>query len=276
MRADIDPDDAGPGDLVESWMRIEVAPLDPAASIRLRDDLQRVLTDVREAVEDWSKMRRQALALADELSSAVLPVPDKDITDSVALLRWLADDHFTFLGYREYRIRRDLIGAPAPEATVEGSGEATPVEAGPPELMLEAVLGTGLGILRRDPAGARAASSVSPEAFGHVMEKRLLIITKANSRSTVHRSAYLDYIGFKMFDADGNVIGERRFLGLFSSSAYLTSVKELPVVKRKVDEVIARSGLSPRSHSGKELSPRWRTTRARNCSRSPRTTCSGP
>ena len=136
---------------------------------------------------------------------------------------------------------------------MEGVGEATLVEAGPPEQMLEAVLGTGLGILRRDPTSARALSSMSPEAFARAMEKRLLIITKANSRSTVHRSAYLDYISFKTFDAAGNVVGERRFLGLFSSAAYLSSVKDLPVVKRKVAEVMSRSGLSPRSHSGKEL-----------------------
>jgi glutamate dehydrogenase len=249
----VDPDDIAPGDLVESWMRIEVSSLDEDQVTAVRNDLRRVLTDVREAVEDWPAMRRQALALADELSSAVLPVPDKDITDSVALLRWLADDNFTFLGYREYRLRGDLIGANAPETTVEGPGEATPVEAGPPEQMLEAVLGTGLGILRRDPTSARRLSSMSPEAFERVMEKRLLIITKANSRSTVHRSAYLDYIGFKSFDTNGNVVGERRFLGLFTTSAYLSSVRELPVVKRKVHEVIARSGLSPRSHSGKEL-----------------------
>src|SRR5690606_27425504 len=162
--------------------------------------------------------------LADELATAVLPVPDKDITDSVALLRWLADDHFTFLGYREYRI-------------VERPGG---------EKVLEAVLGTGLGILRRDPIAARTLASVRPQAYERVMEKRLLIITKANSRSTVHRPVYLDYIGFKVFDSDGNVIGERRFLGLFSSAAYLSSVRDLPVVKRKVAEVIARSGLSPR------------------------------
>ncbi len=85
-------------------------------------------------------------------------------------------------------------------------------------------MGTGLGILRQDPTGPRVLSSMSPEAYERVLEKRLLIITKANSRSTVHRSAYLDYIGFKIFDADGNVVGERRFLGLFSSAAYLTSV----------------------------------------------------
>ena len=94
---------------------------------------------------------------------------------------------------------------------------------------------------------------MSPEAFQRVQEKRLLIITKANSRSTVHRAAFLDYIGLKVFDANGVVVGERRFLGLFSSGAYQTSVRDLPVIRRKVAEVQTRSGLSPRGHSGKNL-----------------------
>jgi glutamate dehydrogenase len=232
VAAEVEPDDATDGDLVESWMRIEVdAVHDAADRDQLRKELQRVLTDVREAVEDWPKMRSRALTLADELSSAQLPVPDKDITDSVELLRWLADDHFTFLGYREYKL-------------VDGEGE---------EKLLQAVLGTGLGILRQDQPEPRVLSSMTPEAYEKVLEKRLLIITKANARATVHRSAYLDYIGFKVFDADGNVVGERRFLGLFSGAAYRTSVRELPVVRRKVAEVLDRSGLSPRSHSGKDL-----------------------
>ncbi|MFI7021880.1 NAD-glutamate dehydrogenase [Micromonospora sp. NPDC049900] len=238
VAADVEPDDAIDGDLVESWMRIEIDPVrDPEERDKLRRELQRVLTDVREAVEDWPKMRQRALALADELAAARTsdnrpPVPEKDITDSVELLRWLAHDHFTFLGYREYRL--------VPNST----------EGGP---ALEAVLGTGLGILRQDSPEARALSSMTPEAHEKVTEKRLLIITKANSRATVHRSAYLDYIGFKIFDAEGRVVGERRFLGLFSTAAYRTSVQELPVVRRKVAEVLDRSGLSQRSHSGKDL-----------------------
>ncbi|MEV4480432.1 NAD-glutamate dehydrogenase [Micromonospora coxensis] len=237
VSADVEPDDAIAGDLVESWMRIEIDPVrDPDEREKLRRELQRVLTDVREAVEDWPKMRQRALALADELAAARTsdnrpPVPEKDITDSVELLRWLAHDHFTFLGYREYRL-------------VDGDGR------GP---ALEAVLGTGLGILRSDSPEARSLSSMTPEAHEKVMEKRLLIITKANSRATVHRSAYLDYIGFKIFDEAGRVVGERRFLGLFSTAAYRTSVQELPVVRRKVAEVLDRSGLSLRSHSGKDL-----------------------
>ncbi|SCG44471.1 NAD-glutamate dehydrogenase [Micromonospora halophytica] len=237
VSADVEPDDAIAGDLVESWMRIEIDPVrDPDEREKLRRELQRVLTDVREAVEDWPKMRQRALALAGELAAARTsdnrpPVPEKDITDSVELLRWLAHDHFTFLGYREYRL-------------VDGDGK------GP---ALEAVLGTGLGILRSDSPEARSLSSMTPEAHEKVMEKRLLIITKANSRATVHRSAYLDYIGFKIFDEAGAVVGERRFLGLFSTAAYRTSVQELPVVRRKVAEVLDRSGLSLRSHSGKDL-----------------------
>ncbi|OKI62834.1 NAD-glutamate dehydrogenase [Micromonospora sp. CB01531] len=239
VSADVEPDDAIAGDLVESWMHIEIDPIrDPAEREKLRKELQRVLTDVREAVEDWPKMRQRALALADELAAARTsdsrpPVPEKDITDSVELLRWLAHDHFTFLGYREYRLV-DTDGADGGQA-------------------LEAVLGTGLGILRSDSPEARALSSMTPEAHEKVLEKRLLIITKANSRATVHRSAYLDYIGFKIFNEAGEVVGERRFLGLFSTAAYRTSVQELPVVRRKVAEVLDRSGLSLRSHSGKDL-----------------------
>src|SRR5919112_1593946 len=231
VEANVEPDDAIDGDLVESWIRIEVDPVrDPGAREQLHNDVRRVLTDVRDAVEDWPRMRQRALVIADELAAArgsdtKLPVPDKDVTDSIELLKWLAHDHFTFLGYREY--------------TLKGS-------------TLYAVEGSGLGILR-GASTPRELSSMTPEAYRRALEKRLLVITKANSRATVHRSAYLDYIGVKVFNSGANVVGERRFLGLFSSSAYRTSVRELPVVRRKVMEVLDRSGLSPRGHSGKDL-----------------------
>jgi glutamate dehydrogenase len=229
--AEVEPDDAISDDVIESWMRIEVDPIrDEAEAESVRLDLDRVLGDVRKAVEDWPHIRARALSLADEIEIAKLPVPERDITDSVELLRWLADHHFTFLGYREYRL------------TIEGDRQ-----------LLTAAPGTGLGILRDNGSEPMVLSSMTPEAHRKALEKRLLIITKANSRSTVHRNAYLDYIGFKSFDAEGNVVGERRFLGLFSSAAYRTSVRDLPVVKRKVSSVLDRSGLSPRSHSGKDL-----------------------
>ncbi|MGH3365715.1 MAG: NAD-glutamate dehydrogenase, partial [Nocardioidaceae bacterium] len=152
------------------------------------------------------------------------------ITEACELLRWLADDHFTFVGYREYALQ-----------VVEG------------EDMLRAVPGTGLGILRSDQDMSSSFGKLPPEVRAKAREKQLMIITKANSRSTVHRSAYLDYIGIKTFDSDGEVAGERRFLGLFSSAAYTESVTRIPVLRRKATEVISRSGFNPPSHSGKTL-----------------------
>jgi glutamate dehydrogenase len=231
-RPEVEPHDAEQDDVVESWMRVEVNRIPEEWQLGdVRHEVARVLADVRAAVDDWSPMRTRALALADELAGARLPAPDTDVTDVVELLRWLAEDHFTFLGYREYRLVTSDEG----------------------QLTLNAVPGTGLGILRTDTNRPRLLSAMTPVAYARILDRRLLIITKANSRATVHRTAYLDYIAVKVFDTAGNVAGERRFLGLFGRAAYRTSVRELPVVRRRVDEVIERSGLSLRGHSGKEL-----------------------
>ena len=231
VRPQLEPDQAGPDDTVESWMTFEVdRQQDEAALADLRTGIERVLADVRAVSADWTDMVGQARTLAAGLQTTPPPVPGKDVEDAVELLEWLADDHFTFLGYREYEL-----------AEVAGEQVLAPVD------------GSGLGILRYAPATPRNLSSMAPEAYAKALEKRLLIITKANSRATVHRNAYLDYIGVKTFDAAGNVVGEKRFLGLFTSAAYVQSTRDLPVVRRKVDTVLRRSGLSPRSHSGKDL-----------------------
>src|SRR4029453_9976512 len=122
LAAEVEPDDAIDGDLVESWIRIEIDPIRNAeAREQLLNEDRRVLTDVRDAVEDWPRMRQRALVIADELaahrgSDRRLPVPDKDVTDSIELLKWLAHDHFTFLGYREYQLHGDVLKA------MEGTG----------------------------------------------------------------------------------------------------------------------------------------------------------
>ena len=98
------------------------------------------------------------------------------------------------------------------------------------------------------PTGRRRRANValSPEVRALAREPRVLVLTKANSRSTVHRASYLDYVGVKTFDADGNVVGERRFLGLYTSTAYTQSVITIPVLRRTADQVLDRSGLPRR------------------------------
>ena len=110
--------------------------------------------------------------------------------------------------------------------------------------------GTGFGILRADPPAPR----VLPEAVAsRARDKHLLVLAKANSRATVHRPVHLDYVGVKKFDEQGEVVGERRFLGLFSSAAYTESVRRIPVLREKAAEVIDTVGLDPMSHAGKAL-----------------------
>ncbi|KUO13548.1 NAD-glutamate dehydrogenase [Streptomyces sp. DSM 15324] len=223
---------------VESWIHVEMdRETDRADLKQVTADLLRVLSDVREAVEDWEKMRDSALRIADGLTDEHTPgdLSPADVEEARELLRWLAADHFTFLGYREYQLRGDDS--------------------------LAAVPGTGLGILRADPQHAgEDAHPVSPsferlpaDARAKAREHKLLVLTKANSRATVHRPSYLDYVGVKKFDAEGNVVGERRFLGLFSSAAYTESVLRVPVVRRKVDAVLTGAGFSPNSHDGRDL-----------------------
>ncbi|KAB8197558.1 NAD-glutamate dehydrogenase [Nonomuraea phyllanthi] len=217
--------------LVESWMHIEIdRQADPEALRRIEADLQRVLTDVRHAVEDFRKMRALAVQTAEDLSMNPPPLEPAEVEDSLDLLRWLADGHFTFLGYREYRL----------EDTDEGEA-------------LRSVPGAALGILRDDKVGSGSFSALPPEVRAKAREKQLLIITKANSRATVHRATYLDYIGVKMFSPEGEVIGERRFLGLFTHVAYNESISRIPVLRRKLADVLDRAGLAPDSHDGKDL-----------------------
>jgi glutamate dehydrogenase len=232
---DIDASDPTLGELdgaiVESWMHVEIdRESDTEELRRIEAELQSVLRDVREAVEDWRRMRQRAEEIADELVKNSLPVPDTEVAEAEELLRWLADDHFTFLGYREYLLDE-----------VDG------------EDVLRAVTGSGLGILRADQSLSGSFAKLPPEVRAKAREKRLLVLTKANSKATVHRDTYLDYIGVKTFDASGEVVGERRFLGLLTSAAYTESVLRIPVLRRRARQVLEVSGLAPTSHSGKDL-----------------------
>ncbi|HEX6933206.1 MAG TPA: NAD-glutamate dehydrogenase [Streptosporangiaceae bacterium] len=256
------PEDA---DLIaESWSHIEVTKLAPGKAAAIATDLEHALWDVRLAVEDYPKMRAMALRIADELAATgaierqhageaaahdqtvagspggggpksggwVIPAsPAESPSEIELLLRWLVDSHFTFLGFREY----DLIH--------EADG-----------LALRGVPGTGLGILRHDKAHTTRLSALSPQARHIATDpSHRLIMTKANSRATVHRPSYLDYVGIKRVSDSGTVIGEWRFLGLYTHMAYTDSITRIPILRRKLTEVYEASGISADSHDGRAV-----------------------
>ena len=215
-------------------MHVEVdRQTDPRKLVNLEAGLLRILADVRKAVEDYPEMKEKMNGLVTDISKNCPEGLDLEtLEEDKALLAWLADGHFIFLGYRDYDLAK------------EGD-----------EDVLLVVPGSGLGILRETSESkvSKSFATVTPEVrkLAHVPE--LLVLTKANSRATVHRPGYLDYVGVKRFDAKGRVLGERRFLGLYTSTAYNSNPADIPLLRRKVKGVLTRAGFDPNGHMGKAL-----------------------
>jgi glutamate dehydrogenase len=224
-------DDAADATAVEAFLHVEAdRQTEPRLLAELQDELLRVLADVRSAVDDWPAMRQRARELEAELAERPPPVDPQDVAETRAFLGWLDDGHFTFLGYRDY------------ELGSEGG-----------ETFTAPVAGSGLGILRGGHTGPGSRRRLAPEVLQHVAARELLNLSRANSRATVHRASFLDYVGLRRLGADGHVVGERRFLGLYTHSAYSASVFEIPVVRRKVQQTLDGSGFTPGSHDWKFL-----------------------
>ncbi len=219
----------------ESYMQIRFTEQTaPDVLAGIRHGIEHVLADVRASVRDWRTMRTRMGELAEELAGAKLPVPAEEVAEAHDFLAWIADDHFTFLGYREYDFADDAASA-----------------------NLQVRTGSGLGILADDSVsvfeGVRNNDRLPPEVRQDLRQPRLLVVMKSNHRSTVHRPIYMDTIGVARFDAAGRVAGERLFVGLFTSVAYNKSPREIPLLRRKVARVLERAGFDPASHDGKAL-----------------------
>ncbi len=214
---------------VESFIRFEITrETRPERLQEIRDAIDATLTDVRAAVADWPAMRDRMQACIDALEQRPGQSTAR-LSESIELLRWLADDRFTFLGFREYRL--------------DDKADTT---------LLRPVRGSALGV---NAVGGRRGRS---HPLTRQMQKfrrsaDILLITKANSRSTVHRESYLDYIGVKTFDDQGKAVGELRFVGLLTSQAYSEIPGDIPLVRGKIKEIVDRSGLDPTGHRGKAL-----------------------
>ena len=199
--------------------RMEDDALDP-----LRDRIEATMLDIRACVTDFDAMKAKIVVWLDALRQRPA---EEDVTERIAFLEWLSDNHFTFLGYREFRYVDDAI---------EQVGEQS------------------LGVLRLRPLVATRRLSEQPDEIRRFLERtEPLAFSKSGTLSLVHRPAYPDYIGFKQLDDAGNVIGEFGFLGLYTSRVYLEHPSQIPMIRRKVEQVIADSDLDPGGFDGKVL-----------------------
>lgn len=221
-------------DTIEAPIYIEIdRQTDPDVLRTIETQINSAMHDVEVTVQDWKAMRARVQESIEALSHLLVKIAPDEVRESIAFLNWLLDDQFTLLGVRDYK--------------VVGSQD---------QLALELVEGSGLGVLR-DEAHSKQHRLFSeiPESARAMMlsTEHLLVISKTNTMSTVHRHVYTDYIGIKKFNDAGELIGERRIIGLYTSLAYSSHPKYIPFLRHKVASVLKKSGLPLRSHAGKDL-----------------------
>jgi glutamate dehydrogenase len=224
---------AGQNAIRESVIQVHVDRIDdPNVKNALVAALADVLAEIRRAVEDWKPMLERVTTLIGELKNRPPALPVDEIAESIQFLEWLMDDNFTFLGVRDY--------------SFDQNGD-----------VLTAIAVSALGILRGRGGDVMAADggrlALTPRAVAALKERKMLIITKTNSRSRVHRRTAMDHVVVKHYDRDGKLTGGFQIIGLFTSTAYVRSTRSIPYVRRKVAGVVARSGFDAMSHSGKAL-----------------------
>jgi glutamate dehydrogenase len=217
----------------ESFIQVHVAGADDAVQrTEIVDALASILADVRACVQDWQPMLARIRGLIGDLRTDPPLLSVDEIAEAVQFLEWMVDDNFTLLGARDY--------------VFADNNES-----------LEPDFKTGLGLLRsRDVRLLQRWNEpvrITSEIRAFLEQPTLLTVTKATIRSRVHRPVHLDYVGVKRFDHAGKLVGEHRFCGLFTSTAYTQPAHDIPYLRRKIADVVQRAGFDPSSHSGKAL-----------------------
>ena len=226
-------DEHGNSDM-ESLLHVQVECLSQEQANKLEQILDKTLTEIRRATSDWEAMLSKLDGLIKTYKSNPPPLNLDELDESVYFLEWLKDNNFTFLGLAEYSYNYDKNKA----LDIKQKGKGLGILCDP-----------DIAILRR----AGKSISMTDEIQEFFNQPNPLIVTKANVISLVHRRAHLDYIGIKIFSRSGNIIGEMRLVGLFTSTAYTRSVRRIPLVRRMVSKILARTGFDASGHLGKGL-----------------------
>jgi glutamate dehydrogenase len=221
----------------ESVMHFE---LDRQLSLEERPDLEertrRILHDVRLVVRDFEPMQERVRHMIELARTAAVRYPPGEVGEAVDFLEWLAQLNFVLLGYREYEL-------------VEADGV--------PRGAIRTVPASGLGILsdvqRSAFADTTRLADLDPAVRSRIEDGDLLVFSKTNSYSTVHRRARMDYIGVRIVEHEGEIVGEARLIGLFTSKAYMEPAAKTPLLHHKLEQILAAEDLIPGSHDYKEV-----------------------
>ncbi len=217
----------------EAVMRFEIdRQTRPETLTALQTGFEQTLENVHLVVEDWKPLCARIDRIITTLEAQSLPVSAEEKREALTFLRWLEENHFTFIGFHAY----DLV---------EENGEER----------LRLAEGSALGIFRGTQADqiAQSLARIPPPQRRAPPPRKLLVITKTTAHSPVHRPAHLDYLGIRRFNEEGEVVGEWRFVGLYGSTVYNTLLSEIPILRLKVAHVMKQAKLRHNSHGGKAM-----------------------
>lgn len=220
-----------------SAIQVHVPSLSPDDAERLAGEVRETLNDVSRAVTDYDGMRA-AMRREIERLSRQDHLPADMRNEAIEFLRWLETDNFVFLGKRTYSFPRGDDGSILPEE---------------PDM----VDGSNLGLLCNEQLNVLNRSAeptvLTGEIGEFVAQRDPIIIAKSTMTSRVHRNVAADYVGIKHYDQAGRVCGETRFLGLFTAEAYDETARSMPMIRRRVTDIIQASGATAGGHSEKAL-----------------------
>ncbi|HET8583210.1 MAG TPA: NAD-glutamate dehydrogenase [Jatrophihabitans sp.] len=220
--------DVPDGAMVESWVHLEVDRVPAEEHDALVARLDAVLDDVLHAVADAPHMYKLIRELADELAANPGEFDRETSEEAGELLRWLADGNYMILGHAAYSANE--LANPRTRAHDEDA---------------EGVL--------------HGAARISPlELLPAYRSGAPLVIFKSPLVSTVRRSAHYDCVTVVTPATGKGPQMIHVFLGLITNAEDGT-VGRVPVVRRRIAEIMLRSGVRAASHTGRRLLAALRT-----------------
>ena len=205
---------------------------DEKVMAEIKKHIHQVLEENRAVVDDWSVMRERIRDLIQELIHVPKSIDGDEIEETKAFLNWIEDHHFTFIGMRDYQLTHE-------------NGEA----------IFKPLVETGYGVLRQafDSNSEFNHAANAPLVKEQMLSSQIFSVSKTDAPCSIHRDVYTDYIAIKRFNDKGELTGERRVLGLYTSAAYNSNPTQIPFLRHKVAFIIEQSKLNARSHAGRIL-----------------------
>jgi glutamate dehydrogenase len=183
----------------------------------LAQRLLEVLNCVAYAVADWQPMRKKMQQAIDNLAKLDSITNKSEVME---FLSWLVNNNFIFLGFAQVSLLK-----------------------GGKQLQNDM-----LGILKSE------LYPLNNQQISVPNENDVLKIRKSEYRSIVHRTSNMDSLFIANYDESGQkVTSVLFFLGFFTSSVYYQSVRNIPLMRTKVNNVLTRYGYDENSHNAKEL-----------------------